>query len=594
MIASSLVRDVAGRTHGWFEKLRNLWVAFLMEPASNGKREALFVLLVLAINLILVGPDLMPMFSDINPYDEAKYIESGRYLIELEVRDLSWGPLVAVVYAPFHLIFRHMPDWFLIEAWAGRFLLFGSLWLSTFYLATKLKEHTHPYVVIGVIFVNLPFLFVVVNQSDALFASLSALALAKLISFRNNHRVRDVWMGSAFLGLFVLARVESIVLLPLFLALTLIFGLRHHSLKRLLIASLLPSVVIFGFFVLVHRISSGTFDLGIGTKSYESFEVNQPVSTGGDFEEAIQETRRLFGTKEENRGSVIRAILRNPSAFGLRIIANAKRIPSMYLDFFGKRIGPVLFLFALWGVYVLIRKRALHVLGIMFLWSLQPVVSLGFLTLHFIPQICYIPLIVGSIGISDIFNSNVSNRQRGVQLLVVITFALYGYVDNKLAFMMGGFITACVFALAWIMRLRIRSPIEAETLSLMLLLVAGIILRGSYTFPNYPSLRNYPEQQAIHAMQAELPSDSWVLVPFPSPAVAAGMRDFLMSRTPIEEMSSDDFHEWLKCEEIRAIYVDSRYEINPVLSEWIESGVDNYLKLWPVSDEGMIRLLFVH
>ena len=144
MIVSSSYRNSAGRIQGWLEKLSDLWVALFKGPASNGRREALFILLVLAINLILVGPDLMPAFCDINAYDEAKYIESGSYLTKFELRNLSWGPLVAFVYAPLHLIFRHLPDWFLIEAWVGRFLLFASLWLSTYYLATKLKEHTHP------------------------------------------------------------------------------------------------------------------------------------------------------------------------------------------------------------------------------------------------------------------------------------------------------------------------------------------------------------------------------------------------------------------------------------------------------------------
>ncbi len=63
------------------------------------------------------------LFPQINPFDEAKYIVSGSQLLHFQVRDLAWGPLVALFYAPFHLVFGGSPDWFMLEAWAGRCLL---------------------------------------------------------------------------------------------------------------------------------------------------------------------------------------------------------------------------------------------------------------------------------------------------------------------------------------------------------------------------------------------------------------------------------------------------------------------------------------
>ncbi len=55
------------------------------------RRETLIILIILAGNVILVSPSLMPDISQINPHDEAKYIESGRLLTKFEIRDLSWG-----------------------------------------------------------------------------------------------------------------------------------------------------------------------------------------------------------------------------------------------------------------------------------------------------------------------------------------------------------------------------------------------------------------------------------------------------------------------------------------------------------------------
>ena len=154
-------------------------------------KEALIIIVTLLTNLILVSPNLMPSFNEINPYDEAKYIESGRLLLRGEIRNLSWGPLVALIYAPFHLLFGNHPDWFLLEAWAARFVLFLLLWLSTIYLALQFKELIHQYIVVGTLFVSSIFVVILVNQSDALFTSLSALALAKLLTFYRKKRIRD-------------------------------------------------------------------------------------------------------------------------------------------------------------------------------------------------------------------------------------------------------------------------------------------------------------------------------------------------------------------------------------------------------------------
>ena len=90
----------------------------------------LILAVVLISYLILISPDLLPTIHDILPHDEAKYIDSGRSLVSLQLRQLSWGPLVAVFYAPLHLIFKGSLDWFLLEAWVGRILLIALLWIS--------------------------------------------------------------------------------------------------------------------------------------------------------------------------------------------------------------------------------------------------------------------------------------------------------------------------------------------------------------------------------------------------------------------------------------------------------------------------------
>lgn len=193
---------------------RSLWGRTALSRVPNllqrVQTQKIVLLLAFLLNLVLVSPSLMPEFAWINPFDEAKYIDSGWRLARFDLRDLAWGPLVAFVYAPLHLLLGRSPDWFLAEAWAGRFILFVLLQFSAFYLASRFKGTAHPYVVAGVLFVSLPFFTVVSNQSDALFASLSALALGALLSFYHSRRLADISLGSLFVGFAMLTRAEAV------------------------------------------------------------------------------------------------------------------------------------------------------------------------------------------------------------------------------------------------------------------------------------------------------------------------------------------------------------------------------------------------
>ena len=554
-------------------------------------REAWFILLILFLNIVFVSPDLMPAFAEINPYDEAKYIESGSMLTRFELRELAWGPLLGLVYAPFHLVFGHLPDWFLVEAWAGRIVLFTCLWLSIYYLGTKLRDRTHSSIVIGILFVNMSFLRIVANQSDALYASISALALAKVISYYNENNIREIWIGSALIGLSILTRPESIVLVPIFVAIILLLGRRSDKVRRLLTASLLPTLGILAVFIIAYRLTSGGFDLAVGSRAYCAFEQNQPILAGGESHSPQLETQRLYGTVEDNKGSVIRAILRNPTAFAQRILGNAAAIPDYYLYFFGKRVGPILLLFAFWGAYVLFRDSALSLLAIMFLWSLPPMTGLGLMALHLIPQVCYIPVVLGAVGIYDTVRLRVTHKQGITQFVVAIAFALYGLLDHKPAFLVGGIVLVAALGLAWLVRTRATTTEHARLSALMFFLAGGLILRGSYPFPNLPVLGESPEEEAIYAVQQELPPSSRILVQFPGFAIAAGMQPVQVSQVPSDGMEVEDLEAWLVGEDIRAIYLDRRYGLDEVYEELIAGGGGEAFRP-ALIERGMIDLFF--
>jgi 4-amino-4-deoxy-L-arabinose transferase-like glycosyltransferase len=553
------------------------------------------LLIVLFINVLLVSPKLMPGFADINPYDEAKYVESGWLLLKGEIRSLAWGPLVALFYAPVHLLSGSSLNWFMIEAWAGRFLLFICLWLSLTYLAFRLKgyafrEDASPFITVGLLFVTIPLFPIIENQSDAVFVSLSVLSVANLVAYARYHRLKNVGWASVFVGLGALARVETVVLLGTLVVLALAIGWRQLSHLKILAASLLPAIGILACLSLVNLVNEGNLNLGVSNKSYESFEMNQSILTGGNTELARQEARRLFGTEEENKSSVVRAILRNPRAFGLRIWANAKGIPWSYFYFFGKTQGFVLLLFSALGVYALIRKRAYALLLILFLWPLHAAIPLGFLAKHVIPQTYYLPMILASIGIASAFDLDVTSLERAVLLILSVLFCLYSWIDHKPAFLIGSLLITVIYSLAWLFRARWGSSETVRLAPMLLLLSAGLILRGSYPFPQYTTLGKSSAELGVQYLEQNLAVRTNVLVPFPLPAVAAKMVDITTSSVPKNINTSQELWKWLTEKKVGAAYVDDQYPIDKNITDLLGSGVGQYFELGFVSKDKQVRV----
>lgn len=574
---------------GFLKRLSSL----LTKAFRSVNPELVVILIVLVINVMLVSMQLMPSFSEINPYDEAKYVESGWLLLKGEIRSLAWGPLVGLLYAPVDLIVGNSPNWFMIETWVGRFLLFGFLWLSLVYLAFQLRQFAPPLISVGLLFVSIPLFPILENQSDAIFVSLSVLGLANLVAFSRELRLRSVLYASVCIGLGVLARVETVVLILTMAVIAFLAGRKQFPPQRIFAASILPASGILAVFLFFSLITLGDLNLGISSKSYDSFEVNQSILTGGNLEKGRQESRRLFGTEEENKGSVLRAIFRNPQAFGLRILANLKEIPWSYFYFFGKTQGFVLLFFAAWGVYALIRKRAFFLLLILLLWPLHAGIPLAFLVRHVVPQTYYIPMILGAIGMAAAFARDSHPVERGFLLIVSILLCVYSLVDHKPAFLYGFILVTAIFGITWLVRSRSQINDKPFLAPLMMLLIAGLILREPYPFPEYSFLGKSSEELAVQYMEKSLLVRTKVLVPFPLPAVAARMVDITTRTDPKGVDSIQALWTWLAERGIRAAYVDSRYSINKNITVLLEAGLDQYFDIGFTSQDNFVRVFLV-
>lgn len=552
------------------------------------RRDIPIVVFVFLVNLLLVSPSLKVGFDSINPHDEAKYIDSGRSLLDLQIRDPAWGPLVAVVYAPFHLLFQRSVDWLVWEAFAGRLLLFTLLWASLFYLATKFRQHAHPFVMAGILFLSVSFFPILENQSDALYLACAIAGLAKLLEFRRTLSLRDLALTSALVALAALARIESILLLGVLVVVALLIARRRKSLLRALAAAILPALGILAAYVLLIVALSGPPDLS--GKSWNSFEMNQPVVTGEDPAEVVA---RLYGSAEENGNSVVRAVLRNPGAFVQRIAYNARSLPDWYLDFFGRRLGMVILLAAAWGAYALLRRRDPWDLLIMVAWAAPAAVSLAFLARHFVPQSSYLPLVLAAVGIVYPLAQDSKHAERLVFGLSAAGLAVYGLLDNKLAILVGGVILFSAAALVWLLRSRRLTREPAMATPLLLVFAGGLILRGPFNFPNYTHFGASAAERAVHYMAQNLPAGSRVVTAVPLPAIAARMQDVPPAKLA-DSASAEALCHGLRRLDISAIYVDSALRRDhPALMEAAGQLLGNGLDVRITADPGSFQVFVV-
>jgi len=569
---------------------RSIGQDFLARLASLvlAKRKILLVLTILLIHFLLISPSLMPAFNEINMDDEAKYIESGWRLLREGPRELAWGPLVSFVYAPVHLLVGGSPNWFMIEAWVGGFFLFFLLWLSAYTLALQFKEYFHPLITVGVLFVSTYFVPIIENPSDALFVSMSAFALSRVIAFYRGRELQDILLASFFVGLGVLCRVETILLVGTLAFITVVIGRRYHSFLKMLASTLLPAVGILAVFFLTSLLTKGHLNLGTGEKAYDAFTMGQP--TLHVFGDPAQEAASPFGTKEENRGSIFAAIVRHPDAFANRILGRALEQPGFFLDVYGKKLGPVLLLFSLWGVYTLIKRRSLPLLLILLFWPLHTLVALAFFANHIVPQTSYVPVILSAIGIAAVFRSDLPRRESVFLFLTSLSITFASLLFNKPAILVGGLILTAVLALTWLIQPRAETTGSLAAVPLLILLAAGFVLRGSYLFPNFPALGSSVDEQAVTYILQEFKPLSKLLTTSPYQMLAARMEAVEIQDVPADIVSPQQLSQWLEEQDIQAVYLDNRSGGRPDVAEIIESGQGEQFEVGFASEDDAVRI----
>ena len=561
-----------------------------------------FVLLLFGLSVFLNLYRFFPSLRDLNLWDEAVYIQTGKLLAEGQLTSFARNPLIGVLYALTYLPFLHSPFWMMQSAMLGRFILFASLWLSGTLVARQLSGVLRPLVFAGFLFVFPLLNNILDNPSDALFAAASGFTFWQALRFHQTRDERSLWLASLFAGLSALARNDGVTL---FAILAVIAALHVKSLKnkwRASAALLLPFALLVGGYILLYGLVSGDFNLGVKERSFVAFQQGQvqvyvPDGTclGSEMKCAVAQAQRIYGTPQENNNSILTAIRRNPQAFTGRVVHTLRGLPEMIYTAYGKREAYAILFLAMAGIYELLRRRNYATLGLLLGWlSYLGVYFITFFRLGYLQTPYFIVFALGVIGLEAIVNALASRKETLIWSALLLGLALVGilrslnYLYFSMLILLGGM---------WLARLWLGTQAEAPDRPVpawLILLGALLLIRGGFNPPDIPRRGEIPEEQAIVLLQDRLPADSPVAAGAPGAAWAARMEYVGLVDPDFAASSAEELHTQLNLLGVKAIYVDSYLtRQNPYVWGLIESGIGEfYERIFP-GGEGPVQVLLV-
>lgn len=541
---------------------------------TGGRRDWEWVAIAL---MMLIGATLsfrvfFPHLRDIVMFDEAYYIDLGQQLAGAHVPKLAQNPLVALFWGVTALPFRSSPSWMMHACGLGRFLIFGLLWAGLYAVARQLRGYVHPLAPAAFLLVT-PGLFELLNNSsDGMFAALSAFALARFIAFLRAPRLARGIGASCLLGLAALARNDGLVLGAVAAALTIVSSSTRPHRLRCAGAILLPALVMVGGYVVVHGACAGAIDSGLARRTYDAFEQGEGVASyerygqRNPYVEGYDAARRLYGSPEENRYSILKAVARNPSAFGRRVFAVVSQMPAQASAAYGRGLrgmGLVLFLLVVrGGCFLWRRDRSLLLVLLLWCGHLAVYLLTFYREAYFL--LVYAPVFfLAALGARALFADGGAPREMiraGVALLGLTAYGLV--VRNSLIAWPGAAFLLGVLAV-WVVRRNLplggKERDAAMGVGAVVLLFA---LQGQFarparlSLPHLPRLGENADEQAARFMAGAYPSRTPVASYTIAPIVMAGMHYVAPHIEARWIASGEDLLSWASHRGVHVFYVD--------------------------------------
>jgi hypothetical protein len=575
-------------------------------------------LVLYLVNLFLIHPAFLLTLEEINPFDEAAYINSGRLFLEGNLPSFAGNPLVDAFYALTYIPFRNSTLWLVQSAFLGRLLLFSLLWLSVYLIARQLARWAQPMLMVGLLLVTPLAVDMLRFPSDPLFAGLAGLSLWQLLRYQESlentamHGAEDqrplsarrhLLLASTFLGLAALARNDGLVLFIIFIFLVLLLNLRRPRWWAALFHGSIPFLLLVGGYVLVYGLATGDFSLGTAERTYLNFEAGQQSIYAGTgalspVVESRLEAQRIFGTGKENNYSILRAIRRNPQVYLHRVLAVTKELPTRLLRAYGIRFAALLFLLAGRGLLGLARRRQYALLAILALWPAH--LATGFVITIFreghLAFPFYVVYALAAIGLHELLANLQDRREVYFWTAALLGLSAYGIWGNKLAVYYGAAVFLVGLGVIWLIAQRPNVVGPLRTATLFILLCAGLVIRGGFPTPSFPALRETAKAQASLYMIEHLAPGTKVAAGSPGVVWSARMTYASLTSPDVpQNKSSAEFLDWMIRQDIRAIYVDhSLYNTNPFLWDLIKGQLGQGIERVFAADDGDIQVLILN
>ena len=507
------------------------------------------------------GSAFWPRFDDVDPFDEANYVSSGRLVEGGRLPVFAQNPLLAIFYGGLYLVVGSSPSWFVLAVALGRMLLAGLIWFGAVSLSVTLGGSLAGSATIVFLMMSPVVTSLVQNSSDALFAGLSALALQQTVASTERHAMRHLATASTLVALAALSRNDGLVLFPLFLALA-VAGAGRIRARMLAVAGPFL-VIVVGYLVVRVFVTGNPEDVAsLKWRSYMSFEQGQgvifaeryPAGTS-PYVEGHVAARRLYGTPEENQLSVLRAVSRNWPAFLDRLVAAIRQIPGQLRRAYGEWTSGVIVILWIWGAISVSISRCS--------WR------------RALASLCW-PLHLGA---------------------YLLTFFRSGYFLLPCAAVLAVAAVGAKHLLTagWII-LRRWLPFPRVAASAAVALILGSVLVFSVAQHPLANIgmrhEQSPSERAIFFMQRNFPRDARIAAYAPAPVWAARGEYVSLILTLRHLRTGGELREWLDRERVTALYVEaSLRDLEPSVWALIESLVGTSLTV--VFADGQIRLLAV-
>ena len=564
--------------------------------SPQGRAELAIVLLMMLMSAVLSFRVFFPHLRDIVIFDESYYIDQGQSLLRGELPRLAENPLVAGFWAAISLPFRSSPFWMMHAYGLGRFIVFGLLWSGMYAVARTGRRVVPPLLPPGLLLVTPSLIGLLDNSSDGLFAALAAFALSRFIRFLQEGRTLHCIHTSVLLGLAALARNDGLVLVVVAMVVT-AFRCRGRGMFRTLAAMAVPAGLIMMLYAAAHALATGGVDIGLARRSYDAFEQGEGVAyyerygQRNPYVEGYDAARRLYGTPEENGNSIIRAITRDPRAFGARVVAAIAKTPAQATAAYGRGlrgVGALLLLLALRGGIELWRRGGRTILVAVAAWCGNlPVYALTFFREGYF-LLSYSGLfLLAATGTVALFREPQSRSEKRyvlAALIVVITYSLL--TQNEL--LLWPAIVALLALLAF--RLAVEEatamPVQVRTAAGVgvVLLVFAVQVQFSrparLAVPSFPILGSTADEMAARFLaqthEPGTPVASYTIAP-----IAMARMKYVAPHIEARWVSSPEaLLEWMAERNVQVVYVDDNLRLcEPTLWDIIRGLVGTRLQV---------------